>query len=453
MRLAALSEVDYWSAPVAHGPLSSTVHVPGSKSLTARALYLAAAASTPGTIVGALDSRDTRLFAQALTLLGARIETTLTKDGVPSLTVAPLPDLGAPSLTSTYEMVTIDCGLAGTVMRFLPALAAMLGRPVTFDGDEGARVRPLAPLLDALMTLGANITFHGETGFLPFSITGPLRVPESGVIAVDASASSQFVSALLLVAPLLPEPLRIIPAREVVSAPHIEMTVRSMQDAGFDISSEVIDGVPQWSCRPGRPTGRSTIIEPDLSNAGPFLAAAHLAGGHVTIPAWPTDTTQAGDAWRNLLADLGATIMLEDRGLILTGPGAGNFDGIDVDLSAIGELTPTLAAVLLFARTPSRIRGVAHLRGHETNRLAALVTEIKRLGGQAEETADGLTITPVALHVADLDSYHDHRMATFGAIIGLMVPGVRVANIETTSKTLPGFDAMWAQMLAGDADA
>lgn len=429
-----------WRAPVADSPVDATVAIPGSKSITARALYLAAVAEAPSLVTGALEARDTRLFADALEVMGARIEDA--GDGALRVTPMSLPPRGG----------RIECGLAGTVMRFLPPLAALSAEETLFDGDKQAYARPLGPLLDALVRMGASVTYHGERGHLPFSIRGPLRTPLGAQAWVDASSSSQFLSALLLVSPLVGDPLFVSAPGPVPSMPHVEMTLASLVGAGIDL--EVVDeaqaDLSTWHVFPSRPRGGEIVVEPDLSNAGPFLAAAMITGGRVRIPAWPGATTQAGDAWRALLGHMGATITLDEEGLTLTGPGAGNYPGIKATMAEVGELTPTLAAICAYASTPSHLSGIAHLRGHETDRLAALVAEINRAGGQAEETEDGLVITPRPLHAAQIRSYADHRMATFGAILGLITPGITVDDITCTSKTLPGFAAMWDSLLSAD---
>lgn len=429
-----------WRAPVADSPVDATVAIPGSKSITARALYLAAVAEAPSLVTGALEARDTRLFADALEVMGARIEDA--GDGALRVTPMSLPPRGG----------RIECGLAGTVMRFLPPLAALSAEETLFDGDKQAYARPLGPLLDALVRMGASVTYHGERGHLPFSIRGPLRTPLGAQAWVDASSSSQFLSALLLVSPLVGDPLFVSAPGPVPSMPHVEMTLASLAGAGIDL--EVVDeaqaDLSTWHVFPSRPRGGEIVVEPDLSNAGPFLAAAMITGGRVRIPAWPGATTQAGDAWRALLGHMGATITLDEEGLTLTGPGAGNYPGIKATMAEVGELTPTLAAICAYASTPSHLSGIAHLRGHETDRLAALVAEINRAGGQAEETEDGLVITPRPLHAAQIRSYADHRMATFGAILGLITPGIAVDDIACTSKTLPGFAAMWDSLLSAD---
>ncbi len=429
---------DPWPAPLAPGPLDAVVAVPGSKSLTNRYLPLAALGEGPMHLHAPLHSRDSALMVAALRGLGVGVED-VDDDGAPhpggsDLLVVPAPLRGP---------AHIDCGLAGTVMRFLAPLAALADGDVTLDGDPRARERPMAPVIAALRALGVRVTEHGEPGFLPITVHGTGSV-RGGTIDVDASASSQFVSALLLSAPRFTDGLTLRHVGgDLPSLPHIAMTVDVLRGRGV----EVDDATPgQWRVSPGSVGGGRVDVEPDLSNAGPFLAAALVAGGRVRIPGWPAETTQAGDLFRGLLGQMGGQVALGDGGLTVTGTGA--VVGLDVDLRDGGELAPTIVALAALAVTPSRLRGIGHLRGHETDRLAALVTEIRRLGGDAEETSDGIGVRPAPLHGGTVRTYHDHRMATFGAILGLRVPGVEVENVGTTAKTLPDFPAQWAAMLA-----
>lgn len=423
-----------WAAPTAASPLDATVEVPGSKSLTNRYLVLAALANGPSELRGALSSRDTLLMAEALRQLGVGVEV----DGT-TWRVTP-GELRGPA--------SIDCGLAGTVMRFLPAVAALADGPVRFDGDAGARVRPMGPVLAGLRNLGVPVTADDgtEPSTLPFTVEGRGGVV-GGAVDVDASASSQFVSGLLLAGARFDRGLRLRHVGTALpSLPHIEMTVDVLRGAGVVVD----DSTPStWVVAPGPIVARDVRVEPDLSNASPFLAAALVAGGTVRVSGWPTSTTQPGALVPELFEQLGARTRRVGDALEVTG--TGRIRGLDVDLHAAGELTPTIAALAALAETPSRLRGIAHLRGHETDRLAALVCEINRLGGRATETEDGLTIEPATLHGGTVETYHDHRMATFGAILGLRVPGVRVEDVATTAKTLPDFTGMWGSMLAATA--
>ena len=418
-----------WDAPPATGALDATVDVPGSKSLTARYLVLSALADGPVAISGGLRSRDSALMIGALRTLGIEVE-----DDGPQWRVTPAPLVGGGD---------IACGLAGTVMRFVPPLVLLADGAVSFDGDEAARVRPMGPLLDALRALGATVD-DGDRGTLPFTVT-PADSPAVDV-EVDASSSSQFVTALLLVAPRLPHGLTIRHVGErLPSLPHIDMTVETLREAGVEIGRP---DATTWVVQPGRIALGDVRVEPDLSNAGPFMAAALVAGGEVRIPGWPATTTQPGAFYPELLARMGADCALE--GDVMTVRGSGPIRGIEADLSPAGEITPTIAALCALADGPSRLTGIGHLRGHETDRLAAIQAEVRRVGGECEAGDDWLAFGGRPEHglaAATLESYEDHRMATFGAILGLGIEGVRVLHVGTTSKTMPEFPAMWKAML------
>ncbi|MEU6132000.1 3-phosphoshikimate 1-carboxyvinyltransferase [Saccharopolyspora sp. NPDC047091] len=414
-----------WPAPVAAGPVRATVPVPGSKSITNRALVLAALADGPSTLRGPLRSRDTELMAAALRSLGTGV-----RDGADGAWLVEPGELRAPA--------SVDCGLAGTVMRFLPPLAALAEGPVSFDGDPHARNRPLDTVLDALRELGADIT--GAS--LPFELRGTGSLP-GGRVTIDASASSQFVSGLLLSAPRFEQGVTVVhDGPPVPSLPHIDMTVAMLRDAGVEVDDQRRD---TWQVSPGPIRALDLAVEPDLSNATPFLAAAAATAGEVTVPGWPATTTQAGDAFRDILTSMGAEVALHADGLTATGPD--RLRPVDVDLHEVGELAPTVAALAALADGPSRLHGIAHLRGHETDRLAALEREITGLGGDVEQTTDGLLIRPRPLHGGTWHTYADHRMATAGAILGLRVPDVEVEDVATTRKTIPDFPGMWAAML------
>lgn len=416
-------------------PVRATVTVPGSKSQTNRALVLAALAAAQGqgtpTITGALRSRDTDLMIGALHTLGLDIDGDEDGDGT-ELTVG--------GRVSPEPMAQVDCGLAGTVLRFVPPLAALAESIVEFDGDEQARARPIVPLLDALRGLGVRIDGSG----LPFRVLGTGSVI-GGTVNIDASASSQFVSGLLLCAASFAEGLTVQHTGGALpSAPHIAMTVTMLRQAGVDVD----DSAPnRWRVAPGPVAARHWEVEPDLTNAVPFLAAAVVTGGAVRITGWPSSSVQPADNILSVLAKLNAVVQHTDS--FLEARGSGDYDGFDVDLRAVGELTPSVAALAALA-TPgsvSRLSGIAHLRGHETDRLAALRKEINRLGGDCTESPEGLVITATPLQSGTWRAYADHRMAMAGAIIGLRVPGVEVDDIGSTAKTLPDFPRLWARML------
>ncbi|MFD9482772.1 3-phosphoshikimate 1-carboxyvinyltransferase [Streptomyces sp. NPDC059991] len=436
-----------WPAPVASGAVDATVTVPGSKSVTNRALVLASLAAEPGWLRRPLRSRDTLLMAEALRALGVGIEETVSS----SSSVAGGPDCSGEAWrvipAGLHGPATIDVGNAGTVMRFLPPVAALADGPIRFDGDPRSYERPLNGVIDALRALGARIDDDGR-GALPLTVHGSGAL-DGGRVRIDASSSSQFVSALLLSAPRFNQGVEVRHiGASLPSMPHIRMTVDMLRSVGAQVDEPETGGEPNvWRVSPSALLGRDLTVEPDLSNAQPFLAAALITGGRVTVPDWPERTTQPGDQLRRIFTEMGGSCELTARGLVFRG--SGSIHGIDVDLSEVGELTPGIAAVAALADSPSTLRGVAHLRLHETDRLAALTKEINELGGDVTETADGLHIRPRRLHGGIFHTYDDHRMATAGSIIGLAVEGVQIENVATTAKTLPDFPRMWTGMLTG----
>ncbi|WP_157008533.1 3-phosphoshikimate 1-carboxyvinyltransferase [Agromyces laixinhei] len=431
---------DGWRAPVAAAPLSAVLAIPGSKSLTNRELVLAALADGPSTLHAPLWSRDSELMIEGLRALGTRFERVPGHGGFgDDLRVTPADEL----LGST----TIDCGLAGTVMRFLPPVAALALGPTMFDGDEHARQRPMSGVIQGLQALGVDLD-DDRRGTLPFTVHGTGAVG-GGELVIDASASSQFVSALLLSAPRFERGLDLRHAGErVPSMPHIEMTVENLRARGVEVESPEPG---RWIVAPGPIRAIDVDIEPDLSNAAPFLVAALVAGGSVTITGWPAETTQVGAQLAEILPLFGARVEVEGGRLTVHAPECGDgrgIRGVDLDLSEAGELAPNLVALAALADEPSTITGIGHIRHHETDRLAALTAEINGLGGTVTELDDGLRIEPAPLHGGPWRAYADHRMATSGAIIGLAVPDVIVDDIATTGKTLPQFTGLWEQMLA-----
>jgi 3-phosphoshikimate 1-carboxyvinyltransferase len=378
-----------------------------------------------------LQARDTLLMAQALSALGSSVEI---QDEAFVIT---------PGTTS--DATQVDCGLAGTVMRFVPPVAALSSGNIRFDGDPHARVRPMKQIISALRGLDVEIN-DDERGTLPFTVVGKGFVA-GGSVTIDASESSQFVSALLLAGCKYDAGVSVIHSGSALpSMPHIDMSVEVLRELGIRVDVDIKDSTnATWTVHPGVPRSFNVTVEPDLSNAAPFLAAALVCGGSVAIPDWPTQTTQAGDALVKLLPKLGATVSRDGSDLVVTG--GSQINGIDVDLHDVGELTPVIAALCALATGPSTLRGIAHLRGHETDRLAALVTEINKLGGKATETADGIHIEPAKLHGGKFATYSDHRMAMAGAVLGLAVADLVIEDIATTSKTLPNFPNMWQEMV------
>ena len=425
-----------WPAPAATGPVRGRVAVPGSKSVTNRALLLAALSGGPATVSGAPPTRDTALMVDALRALGVPIDV----DGE---------HVAVRAHDGLRGGGSVDCGLAGTVMRFVPPAAALADGPVRFDGDPRARERPMGTVLDALRVLGARI--DGPAGLagsavrsLPFTLHATGSLP-GGEVVIDASESSQFVSGLLLSGGRYEKGVTVVhDGRPVPSLPHIDMSVAMLRTAGVDVD----DSEPDiWRVAPGVIAGRDWTVEPDLSNAAVFLAAATVTGGEVTVAGWPERSTQPGVGILPVLEQFGASVVPGPAGMTVRGPDT--LAGVDVDLHDVGELTPTVAAVAALAATPSRLRGVAHLRGHETDRLAALATEITALGGDVEETHDGLVIRPAPLRAGDRPwrAYADHRMATAGALVGLVVPGVLIDDVACTDKTIPDFPGRWATLV------
>ncbi|MBB4853282.1 3-phosphoshikimate 1-carboxyvinyltransferase [Mycobacteroides chelonae] len=419
-----------WQAPTVDGSVNATITMPGSKSQTNRAFILAALSAREGgtsTISGTLRSRDTDLMIGALRALGFDV----TGEGT-DLTISPG--------YGNAESSTVDCGLAGTVLRFLPPVAALRHAPTVFDGDEQARARPIAPLLDALRSTGVSI----DGQHLPFTVAGTGQV-RGGEVSVDASGSSQFVSGLLLSGAAFTNGLIAVNTADVLpSGPHVVMTVTMLREAGIAVD----DSAPgRWHIAPQPIPAHDWTIEPDLSNALAFIAPALATGGTVRITGWPRQSTQPARQIEDVVRRFAQSVSLTDTHLEVTGQTG--YGGVDMDLSEVGELTPTVAALAALAEpgSVSVLRGVAHLRGHETDRLKALAHEINALGGQCEETEDGLRIVATGLHGGVWGSYADHRMATAGALIGLKVPDVSVDDIATTSKTLPDFPGMWADML------
>lgn len=402
--------------------MDRVVSLPGSKSLTNRALLLAALATGPSVVRHPLRSRDTLLMASALTAVGTGVDMS-----GPDWFVTP----------GAFDRdAVVDCGLAGTVMRFVPPIAGLGTALVSFDGDEHMRSRPIGQVLSALRELGVSI--QGDT--LPFSIHGLGSVP-GGTVTIDASASSQFVSALLLAGARYDVGVDVRHVgKPVPSLPHIEMTVAMLRDRGVEVDDSDAN---RWAVAPGPIAPVDHAIEPDLSNAAPFLALAAATGGRVRVTDWPAETTQPGDELREILALMGCEVTLDDSGLTVVGPGPGQLTGVDLDLHDVGELTPAVAALCALADSPSHLRGIAHIRGHETDRLAALAAELGRLGAEVEERPDGLTVRPAPLHGGLFRTYADHRMAHAGVILGLVVEGVLVEDIATTSKTFPDFAGAW----------
>lgn len=470
-----------WHCPTPSEPIDATVSLPGSKSLSARALLTAALADAPSQIEGLLESRDTALMRAALETLGARFSqcgsalqvTPLVADQKPAGPASSKAEPTAPEAAPTEKPPAglppdnstpiIDCGLAGTVMRFVPPLALALGVSLTFTGDQAALARPMEPLTDALAALGASFEWHGQRGRLPFTIHGAGLNPQEHLqVQVDGSKSSQFVSALLYLGAALQldgkaQSLTVSAKQPLVSVPHLQMSVASLRQCGVQVQAPEDYHAQQLSWRvSGRPRGGRSVIEPDLSNAGPFIAAPLVSarGGQVRILHWPTHTTQVGANWLDILKLFGAQVQLEQGTLQVSS--SGTLRGIERDASAEGELVPTMAALALVAASQghsSKIWGIGHLRGHETDRLAAIAAQARKLGGNVDEGQDYLVFHPCTLHPAHLEAYADHRMATFAAIMGLNLPGISLDDVGATAKTMPTFTQLWDAMLKSAGEA
>ena len=423
-----------WRAPAAHGPVRATLRLPGSKSISNRALMLAALSDSPSTLRGLLTARDTSLALAALRVLGCSVDET---GGGLSVSAGSL---------AAGAAVSVDVGNAGTVMRFLPAVAALSAASVAFDGDPRARERPIGALLVALRTLGVAID-DGGRGALPFTIHGSGSV-RGGAVTLDASGSSQLVSGLLLAAARFDRGIEVQhEGPPVPSLPHIEMTVRMIAGAGADVEVGAGERPDFWRVRPGRLDLGDFTIEPDLSNAGPFLAAALVTGGSVTIKDWPANSLQPADAILDVLTRMGAAVSSGPEGLTVTGSGV--IHGIEADLRDIPELCLPLTSVAALASGPSTFSGVGHTRLQETDRLAAITKEINALGGDVTELPDSLTIRPRPLRAEPghvFESYDDHRMVMAAAVLGLAVPGIEVTNVATVGKTFPDFTARWGEL-------
>ncbi|WP_294944384.1 3-phosphoshikimate 1-carboxyvinyltransferase [uncultured Microbacterium sp.] len=428
-----------WPAPRADEAVHATVSVPGSKSLTNRKLVLAALADGPSTLTSPLHSEDSERMIAALRALGVEVsEVPGSGRFGPDLLVTPP--------ASFRGDVEIDCGQAGTVMRFIAPLAGLAHGDVTLTAHPSALHRPMGEMIKALREIGADID-DGGTWSLPFTVRGRGHI-RGGEVTIDASGSSQFVSGLLLAAPRFDVGLHLIHSGErLPSVPHIDMTIETLARRGIQVEHPTPN---EWVVPAGTLRGRDAAIEPDLSNAAPFLAAAMLTEGSVTIPGWPASSTQPGALLPEILTLLGGRATR--RGGALTVTGGPRIAGVDLDLSAASELTPTLFALAAFADAPTTLHGIGHIRGHETNRIEALIANLKALGGRAEELPDGIRIVPADLHGGLWRAHHDHRIATAGALIGLRVPGVEVDHIETTAKTMPEFPALWSGMLSGSAN-
>lgn len=426
--------MDAYAITPAAGPVNGTVTVPGSKSLTNRALVIAALATGRSTLHGALFSDDTEACMDGLARLGIDISSD------PSAARVTVTGAGGRIPAVTAEL---DVRYSGTTARFLTAVAAA-GRGIyRFDGAQPMRERPMGDLPAVLSATGARFRFLGEPDHLPFELQAT-ELP-AGRIEINATQSSQPVSALLLCAPAATGATTIIVRGAVPSEPFIDMSVRIMREFGVDVSRPQ-PGVFEIAAGSGY-RGRTYDVEPDASNSSYFMAAAALTGGTVCVRGLSADSAQGDIACAAILKRMGCRVRQDTAGITVTGPK--RLRGVDLDLNAVSDLTPTFAAIAPFTDSPVTIRNVAHTRLQETDRIAALATELTRLGATVEEHADGLRIEPSALAPAPIRTYEDHRMAMAFAVTGLRVPGLTIRDPGCVAKTFPDFFERFATLTAG----
>ncbi len=416
--------MDIYAVVPSPGSVSGSVTVPGSKSLTNRALIVAALASGRSTLRGALFSDDTEACMEGLSQLGIGVEADPGRD---SITV-----IGANG-TVPATSSKLDVRYSGTAARFLTAVAASGNGVYCIDGAARMRERPMGDLPAVLSSAGARFRFLGKRNHLPFELTAT-GFP-SGRIELTAVHSSQPVSAMLLCAPATGRSTTIVLHGTVPSEPFIDMSIKVMRDFGVVVDRPE-PGVFKISAGAGY-NARTYDIEPDATNASYFMAAAALTGGTVSVPGLTTDSAQGDIACAGILRRMGCQVREEHSGITVTGPA--KLRGIELDLNAVSDLTPTFAAIAPFADSPVTIRNVAHIRLQETDRITALCTELRRLGASVSEHEDGLRVEPSALHPAPISTYEDHRMAMAFAVTGLRVPGLTILDPSCTAKTFPGF--------------
>ncbi|WP_436796102.1 3-phosphoshikimate 1-carboxyvinyltransferase [Actinospongicola halichondriae] len=399
------------------GPVDATVTIPGSKSITNRALVCAALAGSPSVIDGWLDADDTRAMIAALETLGVAVgvgeHLSIGSDG-------PRP-----------EVVSIDARQSGTTSRFLLPVLALDGAPRRITGDEQLQVRPMGEAFEALRALGARVSEEGVPGFLPAVVEGPLR---GGEVELAGDVSSQFVSGLLLAAPQMPGGLRVWISTELISRPYVDMTVAVMRSFGASVT---VEDDRQWVVDALRYEGAEYTVEPDASAASYAWGAAVVTGGAVTVPGLHRSSLQGDVAFVDVLEQMGARVRWDDDAVtVAAGP---TLRGVDVDLSQISDTVPTLAAIAALADGPTTIRGVGFIRNKETDRIAAPVTELRRCGVDASETDDGMVIVPGPVAPTVVETYDDHRMAMGFSLLGLVNDGIQIAGPDCVTKTFPGY--------------
>ncbi len=419
-------------------PVDGTVVVPGSKSITNRALPIAALARGTSVLTGALFSDDTRYMAEALNQLGIQVESDERNN---SFTVT--------GGDGTFPTAAADLfiGNSGTTVRFLTALLTLGHGDFRIDGIPRMRKRPIQPLIAALNELGSNVRSEQDTGCPPVLVTAD-GLP-GGTVTVPGDQSSQYFSALLIAAPYARAGVEILVEGDLVSKPYMPMTAGTMRAFGVEVELDEIDWKRFAVAAGQRYEAREYHIEPDASNASYFFAAAAVTGGRVRVDGLGTHSTQGDLNFVRVLEAMGATVTIADDYTEVTGPPDGKLRGVDLDLNAISDTAQTLAAIAPFAEGPTTFRGVAHARLKETDRVAALATELRKLGQQVEERPDGLTIVPRPIVPADIDTYDDHRMAMSFGVATLRAPGIRILDPGCTAKTFPDFFDRLSALAAG----
>jgi 3-phosphoshikimate 1-carboxyvinyltransferase len=409
-------------APLPH-PVEGTVAVPGSKSLTARLLVIAALAEGTSVIRQALVGEDTDRMLDSLRRLGVDLAVS---DGGTTVTVrgaGPVP---------RWPTAVLDAGLAGTVARFLTPVAALGDRPVTIDGTPRMRERPMGDVITAVRALGGRVVERGRPGHLPVEVTGPVR---GGKVSLAGNASSQFLSGLLLAAPALPDGLEVELTTPLVSEPYVAMTISAMAFFGVEVTA---DGNRRFVVEPGqRYQAAALTVEPDASAASYFFAAAAITGSRLSVRGVHRRSLQGDVRFADLLGAMGAAV--DDTPTGLTVAGTGVLHGLAVDMADCSDVVQSLAVVAPFADGPTEVSGVGFIRAKETDRIGATIEQLRRCNIDASPTADGLVVRPSIPHGAVVDPVGDHRMAMSFAVLGLAVPGIQIASPEVTAKTFPAF--------------
>ena len=407
-------------------PPDAVVRLPGSKSITNRALVCAALASGETTLAGALFADDTEAMTEAVRSLGADVSCHPEE--------ALVRVRGTDGTVGASGGTVIDARMSGTTGRFLAPVAALSQHQVTIDGHAQLRARPFGDLVDALRGLGVAVDSPSGGDGLPLRVRGPLR---SGEATVAADRSSQFLSGLMLAGPLVPGGLTLRVDGRAVSRSYVEMTAAVMRSFGavVELASDAVRVEGGRYSSPGR-----FVVEPDASSASYFWAAAAVTGGTVRVDGLGADSIQGDARFAWLLEAMGASVATADGCTQVTG---GALRGIDVDLCDMSDTAPTLAVVASLADSPTTVEGIGFVRGKESDRIAAVVTELRRCGVHARELADGFAVEPgAALAGARIRTYDDHRVAMAFAVLGLVVPGIRIENPGCVAKTFPGFFAV-----------